>query len=104
MECGPEEGEALGGDGFGDRGAVVFDEVIGEEIFPGIEGLRSDKGGFAGEGRGLPDDEDALFFEIGCAEELGPVEAGGFGGEVGGVPRIVGFVDVFAVFERDLFL
>ena len=78
--------------------------MIGEEIFPGVERLRGDEGGFAGEGGGLPDDEGVLLVEAGGAEEVGPVEAGGFRGEVGGVPWIVGFVDVFAVGERDLLL
>ena len=101
-ERGAEEGEALVGEGFGGGGGVGLDEVIGEEIFPGVDGLRGDEGGFAGEGGGLPDDEDVLLVEAGGAEERGPVEAGGFGGEVGRVPGIVGFVDVFAVGEGDL--
>ena len=78
--------------------------MIGEEVFPGVDGLGGDERGFAGEGGGLPDDEGVLLVEAGGAEELGPVEAGGFGGEVGGVPGVVGFVDVFAVGERDLLL
>ena len=52
----------------------------------------------------MPDDEGLLLFEAGGAEELRPVEAGSFGVEVGGVPGVVGFVDVFAVGERDLLL
>ena len=76
--------------------------MVGEEVLPGVERLRGDEGGFAGEGGGLPDDEGGLFVETGGAEELGPVEAGSFGGEVGGVPGVVGFVDVFAVGEGEL--
>ncbi len=83
---------------------VGLDEVVGEEVFPGIDGLGGDEGGFAGEGVGLPDDEGVLLVEAGGAEELGPVEAGGVGGEVGGVPGVVGFVDVFAVGEGELLL
>jgi len=61
---------------------------------------------------GLPDDGcglvDLRLWRI-CrgrrrGEELGPVEAGGFGGKVGEVPGVVGFVDVFAVGEGDLLL
>ena len=81
---------------------MVLDEVVGEEVFPGVDGLGGDESGFAGEGGGLPDDEGLLFLQAGGAEEFGPVEAGGFGGEVGWVPGVVCFVDVFVVGERDL--
>ncbi len=76
--------------------------MIGEEIFPGVEGLGGDECGFASDSGGLPDDERILFLEASGAEELGPVEAGGFGGEIGWVPGVVGFVDVFAVGEGEL--
>ena len=97
-----EEGEGLGAEGLGGGGGGVFDEVVGEEVLPCVEGLRGYEGGFAGEGGGLPDDEDFLLVDAGGAEELGPVEAGSFGGEVGGGPGVVGVVDVFAVGEGDL--
>src|SRR5271170_130755 len=102
-EGGAEEGEALVGEGFGGGDGVVLDEVIGEEVFPCVDGLRGDEGGFAGEGGGLPDDEGVLLFKAGGVKELGPVEAGGFGRKVGGVPWVVGLVDVFAVGEGDLY-
>ena len=78
-----EEGEALIGEGFGCAGGVGLDEVIGEEVFPGVEGLGGDESGFAGEGGGLPDDEGGLLIEACGAEVFGPVETGGLGGEVG---------------------
>ncbi len=97
-----EEEEGFVGEGFGDARGVGLDEVVGEEVFPCIERLRGDESGFSGEGRRLPDDEGALLVETGGTEELGPVEAGGFCDEVGGVPRVVGFVNVFAVGEGEL--
>jgi hypothetical protein len=98
-ERGAEESEALVGQGFGGRGGVGLDEVIREEIFPAVDGLGGYEGGFAGDGRGLPDDKRVLLVEAGGTEEFGPVEARGFGCEVGGVPGVVGFMDVFAVCE-----
>ena len=76
----------------------------GEEVFPGFDGLGLEEGGFAGECGGLPDDEGLLFVEACALEELGPVEAGGLGGEVGYGPDVVGFVDVFRFGEGELFL
>ena len=101
-EYGVEEGEALVGEGLGDGGSAVFEKVVDEEIFPRVEGLRGDERGFAGEGGGLPDDEDVLFIKAGGTEELRPIKAGSLCGEVCGMPWVVGFVHVFAVGEGDL--
>ncbi len=101
-EGGAEEGEALVGEGLGEVGGAGFEEMEDEVVLPGGEGGGGDQGGFALEGGGLPDVEGFLGSEAGGAEVLGPVEAGGLGGEVGGEPEVVGVLDVFVVGERDV--
>ncbi len=97
-----EEAEALVGKFPGGAGGVPFNEVEGEEVFPGGEGLRGDEGGLTGKGGGLPDDKGALGAEAGGGEEGWPIQAGSLGGEVRGRPGIVGVLDIFAVGERDV--
>ena len=102
-ECFAEEGEAFVSEGFGQHGGVGLDEVERQPVFPGVEIGGGDESGFAGEGCGLPDDEAGLVAEAGGAKVLCPVQAGGFGGKVGLLPGVVGFVDVLVLGEGQMF-
>src|SRR5580693_8613991 len=91
-ECLAEEGEAFVSQGFGQHGGVGLDEVERQPVFPGFEIGGGDESGFAGEGCRLPDDEAGLIAEAGGAKVFCPIQAGGFGGKVGWLQGVVGFL------------
>jgi len=74
--------------------------VVAEKVFQASMAARR-RGRLGGEGRGLPDDEGGLLFESRGAEELGQSRPGALV-RSRGMPGVVGFVDVFAVGERDV--
>jgi len=97
-----KEIEAFIDECLGEDARLFLDLVIGEIVLPGIDRCRFDESRLAFEGRWLPDDEARLFGESGGGEVFLPIESGSLYGEVGGLPGIVGVMNVFAVFEAYL--
>src|SRR5580698_188707 len=99
-----EEGEALICQSLWQDGGIGFDDMIGKPIFPCVEWDICDESQLAGESGWLPDDEACLFREPGALEVFVPIEARSLDSEIGCLPGVVGFVNVFVFGKRSVLL
>ena len=74
-----------------------------QPVLPRVQRGGGDQSRLPGKGGWLPDDKAGLLAEAGAAEVLRPVEAGGLHCEIGLLPGVIGFMDVFVLRQADVF-
>ena len=84
----------LVGEGLRKHRGIVLDEMEGDVVLPGVEGLGGDQGRGPDDRQRLPEKEVALPLKAGGFEIGAPDHAGSLGVEVGAAPRVVGLEDV----------